>query len=91
MRLQKPVVRRPLANGYGRARLSEVLDLFSEDDRLNVYAGELEVRHQARPPLERLGRQTSVSPAHELNNSSNVILSIFRTAIRRESVGTHKG
>jgi hypothetical protein len=28
----------------------QILDLFAEDDRLNVYAGELEVRHQLRPP-----------------------------------------
>ncbi len=26
------------------------LDLLAEDSRLNVYAGELEVRHQVRPP-----------------------------------------
>ena len=30
-------------------RLSHILDLFAEDDRLNVYAGELEVRPPAAP------------------------------------------
>jgi hypothetical protein len=33
---------------YG-ARLARILDLIFEDDRLNVYAGELEVRPPAAP------------------------------------------
>ena len=35
---------------HPRARLSPVLDLLAEDGRLNVYAGELEVR----PPVQVL-------------------------------------
>jgi hypothetical protein len=31
------------------ARLTQILDLFVEDDRLNVYAGELEVRPPGAP------------------------------------------
>src|SRR2546421_12780841 len=32
-----------------RARLSQILDLIAEDNRLNVYAGELEVRPPGAP------------------------------------------
>ena len=35
-----------------RARLSQLLDLFAEDDRLNLYAGELEVRPPGAPTTE---------------------------------------
>ena len=35
-----------------RARLSQILDLIFEDDRLNVYAGELEVRPPRAPTTE---------------------------------------
>ena len=35
-----------------RARLSQLLDLLAEDDRLNVYAGELEVRPPGAPTIE---------------------------------------
>ena len=40
-----------IGDRHRRARLSQVLDLLAEDDRLNVYAGKLEVRRQGRPPL----------------------------------------
>jgi hypothetical protein len=33
------------------AHLAQVLDLIFEDDRLNVYAGELEVRPPAAPTI----------------------------------------
>src|SRR5438046_2328335 len=36
-----------------RARLSQILDLFLEDSRLNVYAGELEVRPPGVPTTRR--------------------------------------
>jgi hypothetical protein len=32
-----------------RAQLAQLFDLLAEDYRLNVYAGDLEVRHQVRP------------------------------------------
>jgi hypothetical protein len=32
-----------------RAQLVQILDLFAEDDRLNVYAGKLEVRPPRAP------------------------------------------
>ena len=35
--------------GVERAQLAEILDLLAEDSRLNVYAGELEVRPPAAP------------------------------------------
>jgi len=35
-----------------RARLSHIFDLLAEDDRLNVYAGELEVRPPCAPTTE---------------------------------------
>jgi hypothetical protein len=34
-----------------RARLVQVLDILAEDDRPNVYAGELEVRPPAAPTI----------------------------------------
>jgi hypothetical protein len=34
-----------------RARLAHVLDLFAEENRLNVYAGELEVRPPGAPTI----------------------------------------
>ena len=36
-------------NGCRRMRLAQILDLFAEDNRLNVYAGELEVRPPGAP------------------------------------------
>jgi len=41
-----------IGDRHRRARLSQVLDLFAEDDRLNVYAGELEVRPPGAPTTE---------------------------------------
>jgi hypothetical protein len=38
-----------LAIDIEAARLSQVLDLFVEDDQLNIYAGELEVRPPGAP------------------------------------------
>ena len=40
-----------MSNGdrHRRAHLSHILDLFAEDNRLNVYAGELEVRPPGAP------------------------------------------
>ena len=38
-----------LAIGHPRASLAQILDLLAEDNRLNVYAGELEVRPPAAP------------------------------------------
>lgn len=45
-----------LWRGRQRARLSRILDLLAEDSRLNVYAGELDVR----PPLA--GYPAALSP-----------------------------
>ena len=44
-----------------RARLVEILDLFVEDDQLNVYAGELEVRPPGAPtiPMADMNRRGS--------------------------------
>jgi hypothetical protein len=39
-------------NGWRRVRLAQILDLFAEDDRLNVYAGELEVRPPDAPTIQ---------------------------------------
>ena len=35
-----------------RARLARILDLLAEDNRLNVYAGKLEVRPPGAPTTE---------------------------------------
>jgi hypothetical protein len=34
-----------------RARLAQILDLFAEDNRRNVYAGELDARSPAAPTI----------------------------------------
>ena len=44
-----PFARCPTWSGCRRARLSQILDLFGEDSRLNVHAGELEVRPPGAP------------------------------------------
>jgi hypothetical protein len=41
----------PARGDHERAQLAQVLDLISEDDRLNVYAGELEVRPPGAPTI----------------------------------------
>ena len=41
-----------LRNAVERARLSQILDLFAEDNRLNVYAGKLELRPPGAPTTE---------------------------------------
>jgi hypothetical protein len=38
--------------GVDASRLSQILDLLAEDSRLNVYAGELEVRPPGAPTTE---------------------------------------
>jgi hypothetical protein len=43
-------------------RLVQMLDLFWEHRWRNVYAGELEVRHQMRPPLWPTGGHAGASP-----------------------------
>ena len=40
------------AEGDERAHLSRIFDLISEDNRLNVYAGELEVRPPGAPTTQ---------------------------------------
>jgi hypothetical protein len=50
-----------LAFGQQRARLAHILDLIFEDNRLNVYAGKLEVRPPAAPTNRSAGsRESSV-------------------------------
>jgi hypothetical protein len=39
---------------HQRARLSQILDLLAEDNRLNVYGGELEVRPPGAPTIQPL-------------------------------------
>jgi hypothetical protein len=55
--------------GTARARLSQILDLIFKDDRLNVYAGELEERPPPAPTTtarsgfaSRLGRASDDTP-----------------------------
>jgi hypothetical protein len=40
-----------LVIGHLSARLAHILDLIFQDNRLNVYAGELEVRPPAAPTI----------------------------------------
>jgi len=44
----------PIANGINGARLAQILDLIFEDNRLNVYAGELKVRPPGAPTTDGL-------------------------------------
>jgi hypothetical protein len=46
-----------------RAENSQLLDFFAADDRLNVYAGELDVRPPGAPTTEGLHRSVSLSEA----------------------------
>src|SRR3982074_944328 len=41
-----------IGDRHRRARLSQVLDLLAEDNRLNVYAGKLEVRPPGAPTTQ---------------------------------------
>ena len=52
-----------IGDRHRRARLSQVLDLLAEDSRLNVYAGELEVRPPGAPTTEGIRRRVSLSEA----------------------------
>jgi hypothetical protein len=53
--------KRGSANQYC-ARLGQILDLFAEDDRLNVYAGELEVRPRGAPTTTAAGASPPSQP-----------------------------
>jgi hypothetical protein len=45
---------------HPRARLSQILDLLAEDNRLNVYAGEREVRPPGAPTTELNDRRSAL-------------------------------
>jgi hypothetical protein len=55
------------------ARLAQIRDLFAEDDRLNVYAGELEVRPPGAPTTTAAGASPaeSTGPPCELAQLGN--------------------
>ena len=50
---------RMLIERCNRRAISQVLDLLAEDDRLNVYAGELEVRPPGAPTTGQAARLSS--------------------------------
>ena len=49
-----------------RAEKQLLFDLFAEDDRPNVHAGELEAANQVRPPPGRIRRSAAVAEDQRL-------------------------
>ena len=78
-----------IGDRHRRARLSQVLDLLAEDDRLNVYAGKLEVRPPGAPTTEPDSGKITC-PAVDKHFATREELSSARTLFFRVGLPVHQ-
>jgi hypothetical protein len=69
-----PIGRGQVWNGHLLVRLVQILELFVEDDRLDVYAGELEVRPPGAPTTQ--ARCDGSDGARRLINATRLIATV---------------